>query len=262
MWITRQLTPNFRQEYTIESKRLDSRGEHSLEIFASRDFGEVAMFDERHLLLQKYLFIESELLAHTPLCCVPSPSDVLLYDGFNLEIAFECLKHNVNIHHIQSDEKTLDSLISFLPHFHEVRNHKGYTHYKQAIDLEMKKYQVIIADCPLNQHQIDGLSRMLDKEGILIARSYHPLLEEERFIAQLKDSAAFFSIVLPFFPHLSLLNDKSYIFASKRFHPCADMLLQKIDLLPALRYYNAKIHESAFSLPPFIFESIKNIARF
>ncbi|MDE7234999.1 MAG: spermidine synthase, partial [Helicobacter japonicus] len=45
MWITRQLTPNFRQEYTIDTKILDSRSKHIIEIFKSLDFDEVAMID-------------------------------------------------------------------------------------------------------------------------------------------------------------------------------------------------------------------------
>lgn len=63
MWITRQLTPNFRQEYTIDTKILDARSTHIVEIFKSVDFDEVAMINQTHLMLQKYLFIESELLA-------------------------------------------------------------------------------------------------------------------------------------------------------------------------------------------------------
>lgn len=52
MWITRQLTPNFRQEYTIERKLVDSRSTHIVEIFKSVDFDEVAMIDEKHLMLK------------------------------------------------------------------------------------------------------------------------------------------------------------------------------------------------------------------
>lgn len=262
MWITRTLTPSFRQEYTVEHKILDSRSEHNLEIFKSREFNEVAVLDESEVFIQKYLFMESELLAHIPLCCIPNPSHVLLFDSFNLEIAHECLKHNIMLDCVQSDRKTLDSLMSFLPHFHEVNTHKNFSYYAQVMDLEIKKYQVAIADSILNKHQIDGLSRMLDKDGILIIKNFHPLFEKERFLEQLKNCSEFFSIVMPLFFHLNILNDKSYIFASKRFHPCADMLLQKIDLLPSLRFYNAKVHESVFTLPNFLFESLKDIARF
>ncbi|TLD95193.1 spermidine synthase [Helicobacter jaachi] len=263
MWITRQLTPNFRQEYTIDTKILDSRSMHIVEIFKSADFNEVAMIDETHLMLQKYLFIESELLAHLPLCVIPKPEQVLLFDSFNLEIAHECFKHEgVRVDCVQSDRKSLDSLMSFLPHFHKVMQNERFNLVGQVMDLDIKKYDVIIADSYMNKHQIDGLSRMLTSEGILIIRNHHPLLEEAAFIEQMSACVDFFNVIMPFSPHLSILSDKSYIFASKRFHPCADMCLQKIDLLPRMRYYNDKIHESAFVLPHFLFEKIKHIARF
>ena len=103
---------------------------------------------------------------------------------------------------------------------------------------------------------------MLTPQGILIIRNHHPILMGESFVEKISDCADFFSIVMPFSPHLSILSDKSYIFASKAFHPLADMLLQKIDLLPQLQYYNAHIHENAFTLPNFLFEKIQHIAKF
>lgn len=262
MWITRQLTPNFRQEYTIQTKILDSRSQHTLEIFKSDDFGEVAMIDEKHLLLKKYIFIESEVLAHIPLCSIPEARNVLLFDTFNIQIAFECFKHNVKVDCVQSDRKTLDSMMSFLPDFHNVSQHSDFRLFDQALDLDCRTYDLIITDSVINHLQIDGLSRMLSDDGILIMRNHHPLLEEEQFIQSIQDCASFFKITLPFFLNLSILSDKSYIFASKRFHPTADMLLQKIDLLPHLEYYNAKIHEGAFVLPSFLARKLRNVARF
>lgn len=262
MWITRQLTPNFRQEYTIDIKILDSRGAHTVEIFKSDDFNEVAMIDQKHLLLSKYLFIESELLAHIPLCVIPESTNVLIFDSLNAEIAFECLKHNVYVDYVQGDKKSFDSLMSFLPHFQEIVTHKHFHFFEQIIDLDVKKYDVIIADSVLAKHHIDALSRMLNHHGILIFRSHHPLLEEAAFIDKIADCTDFFRIVMPFSPFLSILSDKSYIFASKKLHPTSDMILQKIDLLPNLRYYNAKIHESVFALPNFLYEKLKPITRF
>ncbi|CUU39546.1 spermidine synthase [Helicobacter typhlonius] len=262
MWITRQLTPNFRQEYTIDTKILDARSTHIVEIFKSVDFDEVAMINQTHLMLQKYLFIESELLAHLPLCVLPNPKNILLFDSFNLEIAYECLKHDVSVDCVQGDKKSLDSFMSFLPHFHQVMNNSHFKLFSQVIDLDVKKYDVIIADLIASKHQIDGFFRMLGERGILIVRNHHPLLEEDLFIQKVSDCTDFFNIIMPFFPSLSILSDKSYIFASKAFHPLADMLLQKIDLLPQLQYYNAHIHENAFTLPNFLFEKIQHIAKF
>ncbi|RDU59188.1 spermidine synthase [Helicobacter marmotae] len=262
MWIVSELTPNFRQEYTIDTKILDSRSTHIVEIFKSMDFDQIAMIDQKDIISSQYLFIESELLAHIPLCVIPEPKHVLLFDSFNLEIAHECLKHGVRVDCVQGDRKSLDSLMSFLPHFHDVMNNAAFTLVEQVIDLDIKKYDVIIADTLLHKHQIDGLSRMLNAQGILIARSHHPLLMEKEFLDNIAQYRDFFKIIMPFYPQFSIMSNKSYIFASKSFHPCADMLLQKIDLLPPLQYYNAHIHEGAFVLPNFLLQKLSNIACF
>ena len=59
MWITRELTSNFRQEYIVDTKILDARSTHTIEIFKSVDFEEVAMIDKKHLLLKKYIFMKT-----------------------------------------------------------------------------------------------------------------------------------------------------------------------------------------------------------
>ncbi|MDR0747061.1 MAG: hypothetical protein LBE89_04125 [Helicobacteraceae bacterium] len=45
-----------------------------------------------------------------------------------------------------------------------------------------------------------------------------------------------------------------FIFASKKFHPTADLRLQKADMLSNLRYYSVETHIASFALPPFIYE--------
>ena len=46
-------------------------------------------------------------------------------------------------------------------------------------------------------------------------------------------------------------------FATKKYHPTADIILQKSDLLEGLEYYNSDIHKSSFILPNYLKESLK-----
>ncbi|PAF54100.1 spermidine synthase [Helicobacter sp. 13S00482-2] len=259
MWITRQISPNFRQEYTIETKILDARNkEHILEIFKSDDFEQIAMIDEKYIMLKKYLYIESELNAHIGMCSHPDVKNVLILGGFNIEIAHEVLRHDgVRVDFVQSDEKIFDSFISFLPNFSPLMQDARFKKYIRAIDLPVKKYDLIICLNQPNKHEIDGISRMLSKEGILIFSTKHPLLEFDSFKDSITTSGEFFNIVMPFFAPLSILADKGFIFASKRYHPLADMLLQKIDMLDGLKYYNSDIHQASFALPNILNKKLK-----
>ena len=277
MWISREITPFLRHECEVGEKILERQTKHLIEIFNAAESSsspaassckdtpntpsKVALIDKKHILAQNYLCADSELLAHIPLCSHPSPAQVLLFDTLNLHIAHECLKHGVSVDCVQ-ERASLEALSEAYPRFSEVMEDRRFALYAQAMDLEIKKYDVIIADTHLNKHQIDGLSRMLSNEGILIIRAPQPFLDIEGVKGALSDCAAFFSIIMPFTPHMSAFSDTSYIFAPKRYHPTADMILQKIDLLPNLCYYNAKMHEAAFALPNCVFEHIKDIARF
>ncbi|PAF52758.1 spermidine synthase [Helicobacter sp. 13S00477-4] len=263
MWIARQISPNFRQEYTIDTKTLDARStEHILEIFKSSDFDEIAVFDEEYIMLKKYLYVESELYSHLPICSHPDPKNVLILGGFNLQIAFELLKYEeLCVDFVQSDDKILDSLISFLPDFSSVVNNPRFNKYHRAIDLDVKKYDCVICLHQPNKHEIDGIQRMLTKEGILIFATKHPLLEFHSFRSILEDIGGFFSIVMPFFAPLSILADKGFVFASKKYHPIADMLLQKIDMLDGLKYYNADIHQAAFVMPNILSQKLKGVIK-
>lgn len=201
---------------------------------------------------ENYKFIESELLSFIPLCTIANPSNVLLFDSFNLEIASLCLEQGVALDMIQNDTKKLESMQDSK----QVLTHKNFNLYKQAIDLDIKKYDVIIADSTLNKHKIDGLSRMLSKQGVLVAKNANPLENENEFIEQVAIYSEFFSVVMPFFSIIPT----SYIFASKQTHPTADMILHKIDLLEC-KYYNAKIHESCFTMPTFLANKLDSIIK-
>lgn len=286
MWLNRQVSKDFHTEFAVEEKLLDVRSEHILEVFKSKEFGQIALFDERDILFEKFIYIQSELLAHVGACSLPVSSagagansagvgaessvdsgganvdsSALLLGGFNLEIAHELAKHRMQIDFLQSDEKVLDSLISFLPHFQEVRASRAFALYSKAIDLPLKKYDLIIHQSIPNAHEIDGLQRMLSAQGILIARLPHPYLQEEAFAQILSAFGKFFGIVMPFFAPLALFSDQGFVFASKATHPLADFCLHKCDMLKDLRFYNADIHQAVFALPSLLAQNLKGVIK-
>lgn len=261
MWLNHQLSADFHKEYAIEEKTLDVRSEHILEIFKSKRFGQIALIDERELLLESCLGYVSEFVAHIGACCLKlkapeSPQDqALILGGFNLELAFELLKHNMGVRYIQSDQKVLDSLISFLPHFQEVREHRDFELYARAIDLPLGKYHLIIHQATPNAHELDGLSRMLHTDGVLIAKLPHPYFQADECKQALRDVSGLFSIVMPFF--MPLFGDEVFVFASKTTHPLADLWLQRADMLDDLSFYNADIHNAAFAMPTLLASTLQ-----
>ena len=266
MWVTKSYDDKFQQEYKIERKLLETKGErHALELFNSQAFGEIALLDEG-LLLQNLLFVQSELLAHTAVCSHKNPKRVLIVGSFNLELAFEFLRHkDLQVDFLQFDLKVLESLISFLPHYKEVMESQRFQLIPQLNDTFLEQnaqenranYDVIVLlDASAN---VNDFAKMLENDGILILKSAHILLDTLKVKAQL-ESLQDFRVKMPFYAPLSLLQD-CYIFASKVYHPTADIQLQRADMLEDLRYYHANLHLSAFTLPKLARSEFFGVAR-
>ncbi|MDE6886707.1 MAG: hypothetical protein K2P17_06695 [Helicobacteraceae bacterium] len=120
--------------------------------------------------------------------------------------------------------------------------------YDFAINLRVNKFDVII---DLDNKTTKPYNELLKDNGIAIIN----LKDLESSSLDIIKEADF-KIRMPF-----RIEDKYYLFLSNRFHPLADICLQKIDLLNDLKYYNAKIHEAVFALPNYRKEALKGIAR-
>ncbi|TLD81424.1 spermidine synthase [Helicobacter sp. MIT 11-5569] len=266
MWVTKSYNDKFQQEYKIERKLLEIKGsKHTLELFNSQAFGEIALLDEG-LLLQNMLFVQSELLAHLSVCSHKNPKRVLIAGSFNLELAFEFLRHDeVQVDFLQFDLKVLESLISFLPHYKEVMEAERFQlipqlseeFLEQNAQEERAKYDIIVL-CNSNSNA-NSYAKLLNDDGILVLKSPHILLETNE-VKALLESLEDFSVKMPFFAPLSVLQD-CYIFASKLYHPMADIQLQRADMLDDLRYYHANLHLSAFVLPKAVKSALFGVAK-
>lgn len=261
MWMTRQDSVSFQQEYAIEHKILDVRSEwNRLEIFKSMAFKEIALINEKRIFLKSLIHQESELLAHIAICTHEEPMRVLIAGGFDLEVAFEALKHeNVSVDFLQDDLKILHSFISFFPHFQETINHQRFQ-LLSSFPTE-NRYDVIVYLAPLPQGEITPLNQILNPKGILITRLDNLILHLPTAREYIANIASNFSIAMPFYIPYSLITDSNFLFLSRYYHPLADINLHRSDMLENTSSYNARIHQSAFVLPRFLQESLKNVIK-
>ena len=260
MWVTKSYNDKFQQEYKIERKLHEVKGErHTLELFTSKAFGEIALLEEG-MLLQKMLCVQSEFLAHLLACSHRAPKSVLIAGSFNLEIAFEFLRHqDLCVDFLQFDLKVLESLVSFFPHYKEVMESPRFTlipqqskeFLRQNTQENRVSYDIVLLLDSAQQAQ--DYQPLLEEKRILMIKSPQILLETLE-VKRLLESLGDFRVKMPCFAPLSLLQD-CYIFASKIYHPTADIQLQRADMLEGLQYYHANLHLSAFVLP----KSVKNM---
>lgn len=139
-----------------------------------------------------------------------------------------------------------------------MKNNKNFTHAKQLLDLDIKKYDLILCLQEPDIHKVDGLKRMLKEDGVFISVAKHPLLEHVSMQNALKNLGGFFPITIPFVAPLRILSNKGYIYASFKTHPLKDLMTPKIEVLKSVRYYNEDIHRAAFALPKNLQEVFKD----
>ncbi|GEM_PF-1260738 len=267
MWLTKTYNEKFQQEYKIESKLLETKGnKHNIEIFNAQAFGGIALIDET-IMFKDFVTLQSEFLAHTAVCSHKEPKKVLVLGSFNLEIAYELLRHlEIKVDFLQFDLKVLQSLISFLPHYQEVLDNPRFTHIPQLENEFIQQnqernnpYDIIL--CLESKKNYESYYNLLSEDGIMIIKCPHLLLDTKEAIKTLESLDDSFKVKMPFYMPLFFDMNDCYIFASKKYHPIADIMLQRADMLEDLQYYHANLHLSAFTLPKAIKKSLLGVAK-
>ena len=104
-------------------------------------------------------------------------------------------------------------------------------------------FDVILSEVACDAASIAHMSRILNDDGLLVTT--HPSLE---YVAQnkiiMEIMGKYFKIIMPY--HLE--DGTTLLLASKAYHPTADVILQRADMLDGLSYYNCDIHPAAFAM--------------
>jgi len=165
--------------------------------------------------------ISAEMLVHVPMCTHKKPENILILSP-NEEIKKELEKYeNISSTFISKD---------FL---------------NRIESLKEENFDIVIVDI---QDNIDAvfsaqMSRILNKNGLFVAKT-----RSKKEIMQ--NGGNLFSIVMPYRYIKNETFDEVVLF-SKHYHPTADIILQRSDLLDGIDYYNTEIHLCSFALANF-----------
>jgi spermidine synthase len=163
------------------------------------------------------------MMIHVPLCTSKNPENILIIsddaDAFEKEIQ----KHdNINF-------KSIACGIEFLR------------------DEDDESYDVIICEADMDKAVIAHTKRVLKEDGLLSMK--HPSLDNTEANKNLmKMLAVYFKIIMPY----NLGNCSTALLASKEYHPTADIILQRADMLDDLDYYNCDVHIASFAMGNYI----------
>jgi len=168
--------------------------------------------------------IYSEMMVHVPLCTNKNPQNILIVSDNASNLLAEIEKHNdINSTVVPA---TLDALR----------------------DIEDDKFDVVI--CEMQNPDAAALahmSRILKVDGQLVL-NHPPLTDVEGNKSLMQILANYFKIIMPY----NLGDGSTALFSSKEYHPTADIILQRSDMLDNLKVYNCDLHIAAFAMPNYI----------
>ncbi|PHR59066.1 MAG: spermidine synthase [Arcobacter sp.] len=176
-------------------------------------------------------FIYNEMMAHIPVCSHKAPTNLLLISNAPEGIEAELARHaGLNV-----TTGTLDAIA------------KG----------EDAAYDIVLIDssADISRATYAHLNRIVKEDG-LISTLNASLDDETTSKAQLSAIGEYFKVVMPY-----KAEDKTMILASKSYHPTADVILHRTDLIDGLSYYNCDIHVSCFAMPNYIRKNYRGIIK-
>jgi spermidine synthase len=179
-------------------------------------------------------FAYPEMMVHVPMCTHKKPENVLLVSSDAAALQSELDRHSgVNV--------TVASADDLLASVRDVAD--------QSLDVVLVEGA---ADAAVGAH----ISRVLKDDGLVVMT--HPSLDDEQgnkvLMGQLGN---YFKIIMPY----NAGNGETLLLASKGYHPTADVILHRADLLEGQQYYNCDIHPAAFAMPNYIRKTYLGIIR-
>ena len=278
MWIKETIN-GYEQAYEV-TKIIEEKESkfQKVSIYQTKDFGKMMSIDGCGMFCEKDAFIYHEMMVHTALCSHPDVQKVLIIGGGDGGCANEILKYpDVEVDFVEIDELVCEMSKKHFPEFSDVWNAKninlkiedGVEFVKKTID---NTYDIVLIDSTdpikhakglFDKEFYEGISRILKPNGICVAQGESYWMEKEtqkKILANMYDS---FKIIMPYrfemYSYPGIL--WNFIFMSQKYHPTADLILDKSDLLDDLKYYNSDIHRACFALPTYIKKEYADIIK-
>lgn len=180
-------------------------------------------------------FIYPEMMVHVPMCTHKNPQSVLVFSDNADPLQVELARYR-------------DTKPSFAP----AADLLGALRDGADMSADVVLIDALSDDSAVWAH----VNRILKEDGLCVLR--HPDLDETAANTRLMQILGnYFKIIMPY--HVG--EGSTLLLCSKEYHPTADLILQRSDLLEGHRYYNCDVHIAAFAMPQYIRKDYLGIIR-
>jgi len=181
----------------------------------------IATINKENITMKEFIY--NEMMVHVALCTNKAPENILLISNNADGMVAEVAKHDgINCDVISTDLNALR-------------------------DVEDGKYDVVVSEMDSDAAGYAHINRVLKEDGLIVTK--HESLdniEENKQVMSILGKYA--KIVMPF----NLGNGETALLASKEYHPTADIILHRSDMLDGVEYYNCDIHPAAFAMGNYV----------
>jgi len=180
-------------------------------------------------------FIYPEMITHVAMCTHKNPRSVMVLSNQSDLIKAEMLRYR----EVEAEYADASNLLAAL---------------RERAD---KGNDVLLLDTLSDDSAVFAhINRVLKDDGLMVLK--HPDLDDVDANAKLMQILGnYFKIIMPY----RLEDGSTLLLCSKEYHPTADLILQRSDLLEGHQYYNCDIHIGAFAMPQYIRKNYLGIIR-
>ena len=185
----------------------------------------------------------NEMMVHIPLCTHKDPKNILIFSDDQGGIKAETARHSEMNFTIMAAHKVQEAI-------------------SNAAD---EAFDVIIFDSAFSSDKafLAHLNRVTSSDALITIKHGSILSQTQESRALFEALGEYFKIVMPYSFDSDETGEKkdTALLASKFYHPTADLILQRTDLLDGLSYYNCDIHPASFAQANNVRQALKGVAR-
>jgi spermidine synthase len=266
-----QETGFLKEAIRVKEKLYESTGgDQKIEVYKSEELGNILVIDKKAVMSQKDGHIYHEMLSHVPICTHKKPKRVLLLGGGNGGVAHELMRHSdLEVDMVEISQEVIDVSKKYFKEYHPTNRVKLFI--KDGVEFveraDEATYDVVIVDSDYEKFYtkefIAKLHKILKDDGVMATQGGSYMLDMAHHKELLKNIGESFYIVMPYRYEMLCYPAGvwNFILASKKYHPTADVILQRVDLIDGLKYYNCDIHQAAFALPSLVSKELRGFAK-
>ena len=142
----------------------------------------------------------------------------------------------------------------------EIKKHECVKNLKVIKEDEVEAQSIKSFDVVISEKFFESFSAIVKDDGLIVVDGGNYVSDMDAHKELLKRVGKDFYIAMPFCV-VSSEGVKTPILASKKYHPTADINLQRADLMDGLEYYNSDIHIASFVKPTYVYKALLGTAK-